>query len=70
LGKVSSDGILHIKHAASGFEFIGSFSRVMFICPKNFYTRNGKKECGCKTIFDNPSQTYTPKAQEKIPMAC
>lgn len=63
-------GTLHIKHASSGFEFIGNFSRVMFICPKFYYTRIGKISCNHKTIFENPSQTYTSKASEKELMAC
>jgi len=72
LGKINDDGTIHIRHASSGFEFIGSFSRVMFICPKSFYTRKGKVVCGETTSFDtsNISQPHLSTAREKILMPC
>ena len=77
LGKFNTDGTIHIKHSASGFEFIGSFSRIMFICPTNYYNRNGKTECGQKTVFENsraagtnPSENTDSIAREKVLMAC
>jgi peptidyl-tRNA hydrolase len=70
LGKINDDGTIHVRHASSGFEFIGSFSRVMFVCPKNYFNRSGKVICGQVTLFDNTSQQDPSTAREKIKMDC
>ncbi len=61
LGKLDANGTLHVKHSSSGIEFIAFFTKILFVCPKTYYNRSGRVDCGQRTMFVNPSLTQDEK---------
>lgn len=64
LAKLDQDGTLHIRHASSGIEFIATVSRILFICPKIYYSKDGKVSCGRRTFYESPAQADMSTAHE------